>query len=142
MILWGGMACPTSLQPDSLSDLPQSLYDTRCCTQSPFPFVGWASSYQSAQEMRQERGIPVVTCSGSWQTCKAALSPWLPGAAGHTGWYVPHLVLWAPPALGLTDSQCQAREVLQPKISRTQWGADRQAEGETDVEPMWCEDCV
>lgn len=39
-----------------------------------------------------------------------------------------------PPAPGL-------RGVL-PKISRTQQGADRQVEEETDVESMWCEDCV
>lgn len=71
------------------------------------------SSYQSAQEMRQERGIPVVTCSGS---CKAALSPWLTGAAGHACWYVSHLVLWTPPTLGLTVSakpeRCSSRKYL------------------------------
>lgn len=37
------------------------------------------------------------------------------GAAGHVGWYVPHLMLQSPPTLGLTDSRCRAREVLQLK---------------------------
>lgn len=63
------------------------------------------------------------------------------GAVGHTGWCVPHLCALGSSHPG-ADSQCQAQEVPQLKISRTQWGADRQAEEETDVESMWCEDCV
>lgn len=87
-------------------------------------------------------GLPATNLPSLPKLYQGCAEPGLIGAAGHVGWYAPHPMLRSPPTPGLTDSWCRAREVLQLKKSRTQQGADRQVEEETDVESMWCADCI